>query len=61
MRYMGRSLQMLALIMLPMSILLQLTDLLGRQLYVSEMVIMLIFGIAAFSIGHILEGYARNG
>jgi len=61
-RQFGRLLQLVALVILPASMLLQLTNLLGRQLYVSEMVIMLVFGIASFSVGRIIEGYAaRSG
>lgn len=57
-RQVGRLLQLAALIILPISMLLQLTNGLGRQLYVSEMVIILVFGAAAFSVGRIIEGYA---
>jgi hypothetical protein len=61
-RQVGRLLQLLALVILPVSMVLQLTNTLGRQLYVSEMVIMLVFGVAAFGVGRIIEGYAtRSG
>lgn len=61
-RRVGRLLQFSALVILPFSMVLQLTNMLGRQLYVSEMVIMLVFGIAAFSLGRMIEGYAtRSG
>ena len=61
-RQVGRLLQLSALVVLPAAMVLQLTNTLGRQLYVSEMVIMLVFGMAAFSLGRIIEGYAtRSG
>ena len=37
---------------------LQLGDRLGRSFGVSDMVLMLIFGVAAFGIGRIVELYA---
>ena len=58
MRAVGRGLQMLGLILLPVSMLLQLGDGLGRSFGVSQMVIMLVFGVAAFSLGRVVEGYA---
>jgi len=59
-RQTGRLLQILALVILPVSMVLQLTNTLGRQLYVSEMVIMLVFGVAAFGLGRMIEGYAAR-
>ena len=58
MKALGRSLQLMALIVLPLSMLCQLTDILGRSLGLSEMLIMLVFGIVAFTLGRLLEGYA---
>jgi len=58
MRKLGRGLQILALVLLPVSMLMQVSNVLGRQLHVSEMVIMLIAGIAAFMLGRMIEGYA---
>ena len=59
MRSFGRSLQFLGLTLLPFAMLMELTDGLGRSFGVSDMVIMLVFGVAAFSVGRIVEGYAR--
>ena len=59
MRTLGKSLQVLALVVLPLAMLLQLNDILGRRLNVSEMVWMLVFGILAFMLGRLIEGYAR--
>ncbi len=57
----GKFLQMLGLALLPLSIIL---DLLGgsdplRPFGVSQMVLMLGFGMAIFYIGRILEGYSN--
>ena len=49
--------QMAAMIILPLAMLLELTGSLGRSFGVSQMVIMLVFGIAVFSCGRLLEGY----
>lgn len=59
-RKFGRFLQLLALVILPLSMFLQLTNSLGRALYVSEMVVMLVFGVAAFAVGRVIEGYAAR-
>lgn len=58
MRTLGRGLQIFALVLLPLSMLMQVSNVLGRQLHVSEMVIMLVAGIAAFMLGRLIEGYA---
>ena len=56
----GRLLQQVALIALPLSMLLELTGLMGRSFGLSEMLVMLVFGIAAFFLGRMLEGYAQD-
>jgi hypothetical protein len=60
MRAFGRLLQIAGLVLLPLAMVLQLTDSLGRALHVSEMLIMLLFGVAAFYAGRIVEGYASR-
>ena len=45
---------------MPLSMVLELSKLLGRDFGVSDMVIMLVAGTAAFLMGRIIEGYARN-
>ena len=57
----GRLLQICALILLPLAMLMEMTDFLGRDFYVSDMVIMLLFGIALFVIGRFMEGHAAGG
>jgi hypothetical protein len=51
--------QVAALIALPVAMVLELSDALGREFHVSQMVYMLIFGVILFSVGRLLEGYAR--
>ena len=55
----GRVLQLIGLAVLPLSMMLELTGILGRAFNLSHMVIMLVFGIAAFLLGRLIEGYAR--
>ena len=54
-------LQILGLIVLPLSMLMQLSDMLGRRIGVAEMLIMLVAGVAAFLLGRMIEGYASQG
>ena len=60
MRSLGKALQVFALALLPLSMLMEATDLLGRGIGVSDMVIMLVAGVAAFMLGRLLEGYATG-
>ncbi len=52
----GKSLQILGLLLLPLAMAMQLTDSLGRRFYLSHMVIMAAFGVVAFTVGWILRG-----
>ena len=64
MRALGRLLQLAALITLPVAMLLELTGALGRSFGLSQLLVALIFGIIAFLLGRMLEGYgseANNG
>jgi hypothetical protein len=61
MAVLGRLLQIIALILLPLSMVMELTHFLGRPFYVSDMVIMLVFGFALFYVGRLMEGYAAPG
>ena len=58
MRLVGRLLQHVGLIALPVAIVLELSKMLGRSFGLSEMVIMLVFGVCSFYVGRYLEGYA---
>lgn len=55
----GRTLQIAGLTILPLSMILEIAGQLGRR-GVSEMVIMMVFGFAAFYLGRYLEGFARR-
>lgn len=61
MRGLGRLLQWAGLISLPVSMVLELSNLLGRAFGLSQMVIMLVFGFCAFQLGRYIEGYAIQG
>ncbi len=58
MRRVGKFLQLAALILLPLSMMLELTDALGRSFGLSQMLIMLVFGVLLFVLGRYIEGYA---
>ena len=52
---------MFGLVVLPLAMVLELSKLLGRDFGVSDMVIMLVAGAAAFLMGRIIEGYGSKG
>jgi hypothetical protein len=56
MRALGRLLQHLALLLPPLSILLQLTGALSTK----QMLVALIAALSMFYLGRLLEGYARR-
>ena len=60
MRLAGRLLQLVALVALPIAMLLELTGALGRSFGLSQLLVALIFGIVAFLLGRMLEGYGRG-
>lgn len=60
MRIAGRIFQWIGLIALPLSMFLELTGGLGRKFGVSDMVVMLGYGAASFTLGWFLESYARR-
>ena len=60
MKTLGRSLQIIGLVLLPLAMMMEVTGTLDRLTGVSDMVMMLIAGAAAFYIGRIVEGYART-
>ena len=59
MQSLGRFLQLVGLTVLPLAMFMELSTGLGREFHLSQMVIMLIFGVAAFLMGRLIEGYAR--
>ncbi len=58
MKAIGQFLQFLGLVILPVAMVMELSGMLGRK-GVSEMVILLVFGVAAFGLGRLMEGYGR--
>ena len=59
MQALGRLLQLAGLAALPLAIFLELSNGLGRAFHLSEMLIMLVFGVSAFVLGRLIEGYSR--
>ena len=55
----GRGLQFLGLTILPLGIVLELAGKLGRR-GVAELLLIMVFGFAAFQLGRYLEGYGRH-
>ena len=60
MKTIGKSLQVIGLVLLPVAMILEISNGLGRSFGVSQMVILLVFGVAVFYIGRIMEGYAHT-
>ena len=60
MRFFGRTLQWIGLIILPVAMLMELTGGLDRDVGVSDMVFMLGYGVIAFMTGRMLEGMAKG-
>lgn len=60
MRSFGKALQMFALALLPLAMLMEATESLGSMSGVSDMLIMMVAGIAAFMLGRLIEGYAAE-
>jgi hypothetical protein len=61
-RSFGKSLQLAALVILPVAMVIQLTREMRATTEVtnlSVMLIFLVFGLALFGLGRIIEGYAR--
>ena len=59
MRFIGRSLQLAGLALLPLSMILELSGVLGATFGTRDMLVMLIFGAGIFYLGRIVEGYSR--
>ena len=53
----GRALQTLGLVALPVGMFLEITGRLGRR-SIADLLLIMLFGFAAFHVGRILEGYA---
>ena len=58
-RHLGRALQYLGLAVLPLGVVLELSDAWGRSFGVADLLKSLAFGVAAFFIGRLIEGYSQ--
>ncbi|MGE0609316.1 MAG: hypothetical protein AB7O62_19650 [Pirellulales bacterium] len=56
MRVIGKALQLIALILLPLGMVAQLSN----AITLGKMLVMLMAGVTAFYLGRILEGYAQR-
>jgi len=59
-RLVGRTLQHVGLVSLPLAILMELTGMMGRAFGLSQMLLMMVFGACAFYLGRYLEGFAMS-
>jgi len=60
MKTIGQGLQVLGLVLLPVACLMEVSGGLGRSSGLATMLILMIFGAAAFALGRLVEGYARR-
>ena len=60
MRSFGRLLQFIGLAILPVAMFLELTGAFGRRVGLADLLIALVFGVAAFYIGRLVEGYSSG-
>jgi hypothetical protein len=63
MRTLGKLLQVIGLVILPVAMMMQVTSgsraPTGAGFSVSTMLVMMVLGVAIFSLGRLLEGYAK--
>ena len=57
MKSLGKLLQLFGLVLLPLAMVMEMSNMLGRN-GIAEMLIMLVAGAAAFILGRLIEGYA---
>lgn len=60
MRALGKLMQLVGLVMLPLSMVMEMTGALPRRLPIAAMLIMMVFGFAIFYAGRLVEGYAQR-
>ncbi len=60
MRLIGRTLQLVGLVALPVGIMMEVTGQLGRAGGLSQLLIVMVFGLVGFYLGRVLEGYAQR-
>ena len=58
MRAIGKLMQLSGLALLPLFVVLELSGTLGRDSGVAELLLAMVFGVAIFYLGRIIEGYA---
>ena len=56
----GRWLQIAGLVLLPLSMLLEMTDTLGPSFGTRDMLVMLVFGVCIFYLGRVIQGYSQS-
>lgn len=59
MRSIGKMLQVIGLVLLPVACLLEISGGLGRTSGLAAMLVLMVFGALAFVLGRFVEGYAR--
>ncbi len=57
--FFGKTLQLVALILLPLAIFLEMNNTLGRNFYLADMLMLLVFGMLLFGTGRLFEGYGQ--
>ena len=60
MQKLGKLMQVAGLTVLPLAIYLELSDKLGRDRGVSELLVLMVAGAVLFYIGRLVEGYASR-
>ncbi len=56
----GKAMQVLALVLLPVSMFMQLGTAMRAPIGVSVMLLLMLFGIALFGAGRVIEGYGAR-
>jgi hypothetical protein len=59
MRTLGKALQVSGPVLLPVAVLMEVLGLLGRTGGVSQLLTLMVAGVALFGLGRVIEGYAR--
>lgn len=55
----GKALQLIALVLLPLAIFLEMNQTLGRNFVLADMLMLLLFGMLMFGTGRLFEGYGQ--
>ncbi|HIF31743.1 MAG: hypothetical protein ABGX07_07105 [Pirellulaceae bacterium] len=57
----GKLLQLIAMVMLPLAMFLEINKSLAKEFYLADMTLMLLFGVVLFGLGRVIEGYGQAG